>query len=180
MEQTKRSCCSRETCCGIRVETGGFIFAIINAIIITGGTVCSMYFFGMMLSIRLDPEKMREQETNSAFLFFTIVISVAFVGAAIAEVFAVLLCVGISKKKPRYVMAYLVFGILAEIASLIGILIFIWMEWGEWDLVSYGAITLGVCAAYAVLLLLVKQTYIVLTEAKMRGHRKLINNKYDL
>lgn len=45
-------------------------------------------------------------------------------------------------------MAYLIFGIIAEIASVIGMLIFIWLVWGEWDLVSYGAMILGGCGRF--------------------------------
>lgn len=162
-------------CCGIPVEKGCFVFSTINVVICGLGFASCLGFFLYLLHTWSEVQ-FHNPSDMVVYWVFTGIISACCIGAAIALIFAILLCVGLRKNNTCYVMAYLIYGIITVILSVMCTLAFIWTEWYRIHFVMYAMIPLGVCVLYSLMLLLVYQTYVVLSErAPITKHGRLLN-----
>ncbi|XP_063625140.1 uncharacterized protein LOC134796862 [Cydia splendana] len=173
----RRSCCSSSVCCGAPVEKGCFVFAIINAIICVAASIGCLAFLILSLGAFFDGESRSSNEMLLVYFFSGIALGCCVV-SILALAFAILLVVGIRRRNKSYVKAYLIFGIIVEVLSVIGCLVIIGVEWGD-VVMMYTLIPLGVCVMYALILILVYQTYRVFLEPAPATHTKLLNS-YDV
>ncbi|XP_063538331.1 uncharacterized protein LOC134747654 [Cydia strobilella] len=173
--QSKRPChcCASTMCCGMPIEKGCFIFSIVNIIICSLGSLASLG--SLILILFLWCNLMVLSDVVVDWTYIGISVAGCF-GSAIALTFAVALCNGLRKNNKRYIMAYLIYGMVSVTLGAIGTVVFIWLVWGQLYIVLYAMIPLGVCVIYSVMLLLVYRTYVVLSErAPVTGHSRLLN-----
>ncbi|XP_047997856.1 uncharacterized protein LOC125235356 [Leguminivora glycinivorella] len=178
MESKRRcQCCSPSICCGMPIEKGCFIFSIINAIICSLGSLASLGFLILILYLWCNPEALSDVVVDWTYIGVSVG---SCIGSGIALFFAILLCYGLRKNKKRYIMTYLIYGMVSVTLGAIGTVVFIWLEWGQLYVVLYAMIPLGVCVIYSAMLLLVYQTYVVLSERTPvtgTGHTRLLNTE---
>ncbi|XP_063385534.1 uncharacterized protein LOC134671605 [Cydia fagiglandana] len=139
----RRSCCSSSACCGVPVEKGCFVFAIINAIICVAASIGCLVFLINSFSIYFDGEARSSNEMLLVYFLSGIALGSCVV-STLPLTFAILLVVGIRRRNKSYVKAYLIFGIIVEVLSVIGCLVIIGVEWGE-VVVMITLIPLGIC-----------------------------------
>ncbi|XP_063364763.1 uncharacterized protein LOC134653356 [Cydia amplana] len=174
--ESNRSCCSPSACCGAPVEKGCFVFAIINAILCLIASLGSLAF--LILSLYEWFSEARGPNDMVLVYLFTGMAAGCCVGSAIALTFAIVLVVGIRRGNKGYVMAYMWYGIVVVVLSVLGCLGFIGLEWGETELMMYALIPLGICVLYSLMLILVYQTYVVFSKSNPATHARLLNT-YD-
>ncbi|XP_063364765.1 uncharacterized protein LOC134653358 [Cydia amplana] len=159
-------------CCGMPIEKGCLIFSIVNTIICSLGAFASLGSLIFILFLWCNPTVLSEVVVDWTYIGISVA---GCVGSAIALTFAIALCHGLRKNKKRYIMAYLIYGMVSVTLGAIGIVVFIWLMWGQLYIVLYAMIPLGVCVIYSAMLLLVYETYVVLSErAPVTGHTRLL------
>ncbi|XP_061717679.1 uncharacterized protein LOC133525440 [Cydia pomonella] len=168
-----RYCCSSTMCCRMPIEKGCFIFSIVNIVICTLGSLASLGSLIFILFLWCNPMVLSEVVVDWKYIGLSVA---CCVGSAIALTFAIALCHGLRQNKKRYIMAYLIYGMISVTLGAIGNVVFIWLAWGHLYIVLYAMIPLAVWVIYSVMLLLVYQTYAVLSErAPVTGHTRLLN-----
>ncbi|XP_047997935.1 uncharacterized protein LOC125235421 [Leguminivora glycinivorella] len=175
--ESKRSCCSSSMCCGAPVEKGCLVFAIINAVLCVAASAGSLIFLIYILYTWFS-ESRGPSDMFLVYLFTGIAVGCC-VASALALTFAVVLVMGLRSGNKGYVMAYLGYGVVVVVLSVLGCLGFIALEWGETQPMLYTLIPLGVSFLYSLLLLLVYQTYTVFSKSTPANHARLLNT-YDL
>ncbi|XP_063385429.1 uncharacterized protein LOC134671493 [Cydia fagiglandana] len=159
-------------CCGMPMEKGCFIFSVVNLVICSLGALASLGSLVFILVLWCNPSVLSEVVVDWTYIGISVA---CCVGSIIALTFAVALCHGLRKNKKRYIMAYLIYGMISVALSAIGTVVFMWLMWGQLYVVLYAMVPLGVCVIYSVTLLLVYQTYVVLSErAPVTAHTRLL------
>ncbi|XP_063625122.1 uncharacterized protein LOC134796840 [Cydia splendana] len=159
----------------ISVDVATFIFGIFSAVISAIGILAFSTFhlwfgdfsgekdFGQWLQ---DPDSMpmhgdaKYEKRRMIYMWIMILVFLWFLSCIVSFIFSVFLCYGTHKRRPAFVKAYLVYGVVMTTLMMAVACLYIWR--GD---VLNTLIQLIICGLYSLILLMVKRTYeIIRTE----------------
>ncbi|XP_063385393.1 uncharacterized protein LOC134671461 [Cydia fagiglandana] len=131
-------------CCCLPVETATFIFAVFSSVISGFGTVVfatANTWFGAVTGDETlnqfwdrDPETIRmsmgDRVYNQRLMDYTAAMAAMlffFVCCVVSFIFSVFLCYGTNKRRPGFVKAYLVYGVVVTILMMAGAVLYSWL-----------------------------------------------------
>uniref|UniRef100_A0A1E1VZL3 Uncharacterized protein n=1 Tax=Pectinophora gossypiella TaxID=13191 RepID=A0A1E1VZL3_PECGO len=149
------------------VEKGTLVFAIINITITCAALVTSIagtiYWFATFIlkDLIIGSEPTDDKFGEYIHYFFTYIffggIVILLVFSLIAFVFSVFLVHGVAKKKPQFLKAYFVYGVVVTIMCVMSAIAYLVLSSGGDPLTV--AVVLLVCAVYSLILAMVRCTY---------------------
>ncbi|XP_063625349.1 uncharacterized protein LOC134797059 [Cydia splendana] len=174
-------------CCCLPVETATFIFAVFSSVISGFGTVVfatANTWFGAVTGDETlsqfwdrDPETIRmsmgDRVYNQRLMDYTAAMAAMlffFVCCVVSFIFSVFLCYGINKRRPGFVKAYLVYGVVVTILMMAGAVLYSWLM----EEIIVGSIILIACGVYSMILLMVQRTYELLRVEQTRNSAQLL------
>ncbi|XP_061717641.1 uncharacterized protein LOC133525412 [Cydia pomonella] len=165
----KSAMMNKMRCCCISVDVGTFIFGIFSAVISAIGILAFATFhlwFGAFSQEKdfeqwlRDPNSMpshgdaQYKKRLATYMWIMIFVFLWFISCLVSFIFSVFLCYGTHKRRPAFVKAYLVYGIVMITLMLAVACYHTWRG----DIVDT-LIQLIYCGLYSLILLMVKRTY---------------------
>ncbi|XP_063625119.1 uncharacterized protein LOC134796837 [Cydia splendana] len=162
--------------------TGTTIFAFLNVISASIGVLICLNVLAMYVY-----EAITHTDKIDTFMW-SACLGTNFL-AIVSLVFAVLLYLGINRKKPCFILAYCIFGVVVVISIVCALVLihqqkYLGMEkklrevfCEYYEPVVYA--TVGMCVMYVLLLTMICRTWVLMTSWRSGDRRKLVNDYYE-
>ncbi|XP_047997812.1 uncharacterized protein LOC125235317 [Leguminivora glycinivorella] len=173
-------------CCCVPVETATFIFAVFSSVISGFATVAAATantWLGAVTGdenfqqIWDDPESIRQsmgdRVYNQRFADYSAALAAMmffFTCSVVSFIFSVFLCYGTHRRRPGFVKAYLVYGVVVTILMMTGAVLY---SWAAEEIIVGSMILIG-CGVYSIILLMVQRTYETLRVEQSRNSGQLL------
>ncbi|XP_047998046.1 uncharacterized protein LOC125235512 [Leguminivora glycinivorella] len=154
-------------CCCIPVDKATFIYGIFSSVL---SAICILAFstFHMWFGAVSDekefaewlrdpesvPKELKNEKHLNEYMWIMIIVFLWSLWSVVSFIFSVFLCYGTHKRRPAFVKAYLVYGVVVTTLMLAVACFYIWRG----DVVNT-LIQLVFCGLYSLVLLMVKRTH---------------------
>ncbi|XP_063538330.1 uncharacterized protein LOC134747652 [Cydia strobilella] len=174
-------------CCCISVDVATLIFGIFSAVISAIGILAFSTFhlwFGAISEEKdfknwlRDPDSMpthgdaKYEKSRMIYIWIMIFVFLWFLNCIVSFIFSVFLCYGTHKRRPAFVKAYLVYGVVMTTLMMTVACYYIWRG----DVVNT-LIQLIYCGVYSLILLMVKRTYEIIRAEHTCDSTQILTSK---